>query len=108
MNTETFQEAVEAIKPIKKKKKNVASTSVAAFEETAGARVTEKQQIIAIIETHPGSTREQIAEGTGLKLQSVTGNVTLLVRNRLIEERGTTLNRSGRKVRKLWPASERP
>lgn len=108
MDTKTFQDTIEAIKAAKKKKKKVASTSVAAFQETAGARVTEKERIVAYIDKHPGCSREEIAEGTELKLQSVTGNVTHLLRGGQIKEEGVKLNETGRKVGKLWPAAESP
>jgi DNA-binding MarR family transcriptional regulator len=87
----------------KKQKKQVADTSVAAFNETAMAHVTEKHRIIDFIAKHPGASREEIAEGTGMKLQSCTGNVTALVRNGHISEEGGKLNKGGRKVHRLWP-----
>ena len=62
-------------------------------------------QIVKFIKENPGCTRDQIAEGTKIKLQTVTGNVSHLVKKGLIEEQGTTLNGSGRKVGKLWSSA---
>jgi hypothetical protein len=104
INTETFQDIVEAIKSVKKKKKKVASTSVAAFEDTAPQRVTGCKRIVIFVEHNPGSSREEVMKGTGIKLQTVTGNVTYLIKNRLIEQREVKLNDAGRKVGRLWPA----
>jgi len=105
MNTETFQEAVEAIKPIKKKKKKkIANTSVAAFEETAEQRVTDCERIVIFVKENPGSSREEVMNGTGIRLQSTTGNVSYLLKKGMIEQRETKLQR-GRKVGQLWPAS---
>lgn len=104
MNTETLQDAVEAIKSVKKKKKKVASTSVAAFKETAKQRVTDCERIVVFVKQNPGTSREEITSGTGIKLQTVTGNVTHLIKNRLIEQRPVKLNDAGRKVGQLWLA----
>jgi predicted HTH transcriptional regulator len=104
MNTETFQEAVEAIKPIKKKKKQIANTSVTAFQNTAEQRVTDCKRIVIFVKENPGSSREEVTNGTGIRLQSTTGNVSNLLKKGLIEERETKLQR-GRKVGQLWPAS---
>jgi predicted HTH transcriptional regulator len=104
MNTETFQEAVEEIQSLKKKKKQVADTSVAAFEETAKQRVTDCERIIIFVKQHPGSSREEVMNGTGIRLQSTTGNISHLVKRGLMEERETKLQR-GRQVGRLWPTS---
>jgi hypothetical protein len=101
MDNQAFAEMIETIK--KKKKKKVAATSVAAYKETEGARVSEKKRITAFIEKHPGCSRDDIVEGTKIKLQSVTGNVTSLVKNGHIEEQGVKLNTAGNKVGRLWP-----
>jgi hypothetical protein len=102
-------------KAVKKKRKTkVAPTSVIAYGDykhneeqvIAEKRLTDKDRIVNFIKEYPGCTREQIAEGTGIKLQTVTGNVTQLIRKCRIKEGGTTLNRSGRKVGRLWPVSE--
>ena|ERR1700686_2488737 len=118
MNNQASAEMIETIKKkkqkkvagtpvvaLQEKKHKVAQTSVDAYNETAGARVTEKERIITFIEHHPGSSRDEISEGTQLKLQSVTGNVTPLVRNGSIDERETKRNKAGRKVKQLWPVS---
>jgi len=102
MTDKDFEVAIDTIKTAKKKKRKVANTSVVAFQETAGARVTEAQRIIDFIGGAPGCSREEISEGTGVKLQSVTGNVTPLVRNGRIKEDGVKLSRTGRKVGQLW------
>jgi hypothetical protein len=106
MDTETFNttDTIEKAKPKKKQHKQVAQTSIDAFEATAEARVTEKQRIVDFIALHPGASREEIAEGTKMKLQSCTGNVTALVRNGQIQEESSKLNKGGRKVNRLWPA----
>lgn len=113
MDNQTFTHVINTIKR-KKRKTEVAPTSVDAYEAykhneeqvIADKRLTHKDRIVEFIKENPGCTREQIAEGTGIKLQTVTGNVTQLLRKCRIEERGTTLNRSGRKVGQLWPVSE--
>lgn len=104
MDTQTFTEVINTIK----RKRKVSPTSVAAFQETADARVTERQLIFAFIGQHPGCSREEITAGTGIKLQSVTGIVTPLVKNNHIKEEGVKMGRCGRSVGRLWPVSEGP
>ena len=97
----------------KKRKTKVASTSCTAYEEykkneqqvIAEKQPTDCERIVKFVKENPGCTRDEIAEGTRIKLQTVTGNVTQLVKKGLLEERGTTLNASGRKVGRLWPAA---
>jgi predicted HTH transcriptional regulator len=102
MNTETFQGTVEVTKPIKKQKKKVASTSVTAFEGSAKQRATDCERIVIFVQQNPGSSREEIMNGTGIRLQSTTGNVSYLLKKGLIKERETKLQR-GRHVGRLWP-----
>ena len=104
MDTQTFTNAIETIKK-KKRKTNVSSTSVAAYEDTVKQRVTDCERIIIFIKGNPGSSREEVTNTTGIPLQSTTGNIWHLLKQGLIEERGTKLNRSGRNVGQLWPPS---
>ena len=112
IDNETFKDMIDTIKR-KKRKTKVAPTSVDAYEEykaneqevMAEKQPTDCQQIVKFVKENPGCTRDQIAEGTKIKLQTVTGDVSHLVKKGLIEEQGTTLNGSGRKVGKLWSSA---
>lgn len=99
MNTETFQDVVEVIK---KKKKKLNPVSVATLASTVKERATADERIMAFIRQNPGSTREEIVEGTGIKWQTVTGNIAHLIGNHLIEQCGTKPNKQGREVGRLW------
>jgi predicted HTH transcriptional regulator len=106
MNAQIFENAIESIKK-KKRKTHVSPTSVAAYESVRKQRVTDYERIVSFIKSNPGSSREEVTHGTGIQLQSVTGDVSHLLKKGLIEERDTKLQR-GRKVGRLWPPSALP
>ena len=102
MDTQIFANAIETIKK-KKRKTNVSPTSIAAYESVRRRRVTDCERIVSFIKSNPGSSREEVTNTTGIPLQSTTGNISHLLKQGLVEERGTKLNRSGRNVGQLWP-----
>jgi hypothetical protein len=101
MDTQIFANAIGAIKR-KKRKTQVSPTSVAAYQSVRRQRVTDCERIVSFIKNNPGSSREEVTHGTGIQLQSVTGDVSHLLKKGQIEERDTKLQR-GRKVGRLWP-----
>jgi len=103
MDAQIFENTSETINK-KKRKAHVSSTSVAAYDATRAQRVTDCERIVLFIAGNPGSSREDVTHGTGIQLQSVTGNVSHLLKKGLIEERDTKLQ-CARKVGRLWPPS---
>ena len=83
-------------------KKKVSPQSIAALAFAVKTTANAKQRILDFIGTRPGCSREEITAGTGIKLRSVTGNVTHLIDKQAVVEDGTKLNETGRKVGRLW------
>lgn len=83
-------------------KKKVSPQSTAALASALKTMASAKQRILDFIDTHPGCSREEVNAGTGIKLQSVTGDMTHLIAQQSVVEDGTKLNETGRKVGRLW------
>ena len=83
-------------------KKKVSPQSTAALASALKTMASAKQRILDFIDKHPGCSREEVTAGTGIKLQSVTGNMTHLIAQQSVVEDGTKLNETGRKVGRLW------
>jgi len=77
-------------------KKKVSPLSIAALAFAVKTMANAKQRILDFIDTRPGCSREEITAGTGIKLRSVTGNVTHLIDKQAVVEDGTKLNETGR------------
>lgn len=68
----------------------VSATSLAAYDsiKASGKQSTQAMRVLEYIGRHPFSSRNDIAEGTGLRLASVCGRVDELLEDEVIEERG--------------------
>ena len=75
----------------------VAKTSIAAYWLLGPRAETQKGRIIAYLVEHPGATRRQVAQATGIELGAVAGRMNALVKAKLVRE-----------VEGVCPITERP
>lgn len=67
---------------------SVRDTSIAAHEEIKGSGTMSKQQraVLDLVRKHPGKTRLELSQISGMRLSSVCGRVNELVRAKLIDD----------------------
>lgn len=85
-------------------KTDMATTSLMAYKKLVdtGRDKILKARVLKYVLDHPGSTRDDIADATGIRLASVCGAAKPLVDEQLLVERGVdTKTDNPRKL--LWP-----
>ena len=85
-------------------KTDMAWTSLQAYEKLCaeGKDTILKARVLKYVLDHPGVTRDDIAEATGIRLASVCGSANPLVKEGLLREDGADL-KSGYPRSLLWP-----
>ena len=85
-------------------KTEMAWTSLLAYESMKRSGTASEQQleILKHVINHPGVTRDDISEATGIKLQSVCGAVNPLVKKKLLKIDGADIS-SGHWRTLVWP-----